>query len=145
MNYWWLAITAGAVLPLQALINGRLAAGLGGSLPAANVSFAVAAVALVVLQVALRLQLPNGPQVASVPLWAWLGGLLGVVYVAGAIVSVGAMGAAAAVCLMVAGQIGAALLIDQFAILGAPDHPVTLLRVFGAILVAAGTAIVILT
>jgi len=144
MNYWWLALAAGAVLPLQAVINGRLATGLGGPLPAANVSFAVAALALVVLQLVVRQSLPQGAQIASIPLWAWVGGLLGVVYVAGAIVSVGAMGAAAAVCLMIAGQIGAALLIDKFAILGAVDHPVTLLRLFGAILVAAGTAIVVL-
>lgn len=145
MNYWWLAIAAGAVLPIQAIINGRLAAGLGGPLPAANVSFAVAAAALVALQILMRQSLPQGGQIASVPYWAWLGGFLGVVYLASAIVSVRSMGAASAVCLMIAGQICAALLIDRFAVLGVADHPVTLLRLFGALLVAAGAAIVILT
>lgn len=144
MNSWWLAIAAGAVLPIQALINGRLALGLGGPLPAANVSFAVAAVVLVAVQLVLRHSLPNGSQIAAIPLWAWLGGCFGVIYVAGAIVSVGSLGAAAAVCLMVAGQIGAALLADQFAILGVADHPVTLPRLLGAVLVAIGATIVML-
>ena len=136
-NSLWLALAAGAVRPLQALINFRLAGSLGGALLAASVSFLVAAMTLLLVQLALRMPVPGAAQMASVPAWTWFGGMLGPVYVAGAIVSVGAMGPTSAICLIIAGQIGAALLIDQFGILGAAGHPVTLPRLFGAGLTAS--------
>ncbi len=138
-----IALAAGAVLPVQALINGRLSAGLGSPLMAGNVSFLVAALALAALQMALGHPLPSAQQAASVPLWIWLGGLLGVVYVVGAIVSVGAIGTTSAICLVIAGQIGAALVVDRFGLLGAAGNPVSLLRLCGAGLVVVGAIVAV--
>lgn len=135
------ALAAGAVLPIQALVNGRLAAGLGSPLVAASISFLVATLALVAAQLLFGAPLPPQEQAASLPVWVWLGGLLGAIYVTGAIVSVGAIGATAAICLIIAGQIGAALLVDRFGLLGASSHPLGLLRLCGAGLVLAGAVI----
>jgi transporter family-2 protein len=138
-----IALLAGAVLPVQALINGRLSGGLGSPLAAASVSFFVAMIALVAAQLFLRTPLPSIGQAASIPVWIWLGGLLGAVYVTGAIVSVGAIGTTTAICFVIAGQIGAALLVDRFGLLGAASHPLSLAKLCGATLVLAGAVIAV--
>ena len=56
--YAALAFAAGAVLPLQALINARLGARLGGPLWAATVSFAVGTLALLFFQLLTRAPAP---------------------------------------------------------------------------------------
>ena len=133
-----IALAAGAVLPVQALINGRLSSALGSPLMAGNISFLVAALTLALLQLVLGHPLPSAQQLASVPAWIWLGGMLGVVYVVGAIISVGAIGTTSAISLIIAGQIGAALLADHFGLFGAAGNSVGLLRLCGAGLVVIG-------
>lgn len=120
--------------------------GLGNALLAANVSFIVAAVALVVLQLGLAQigigqGMPSLPRMQAIP--AWFGGLLGAVYVVGAISSVGAIGTTTAICLIIAGQIGAALVVDQFGLLSAASHPLTFMRLTGAALVGIGAVVVL--
>jgi len=149
MNFYiFAAVLAGIVLPIQALINGRLSAGLGNALLAANVSFVVASIALAVLQLGLAQtgigqSLPSLSRMGAIPAWAWFGGLLGAVYVVGAIVSVGAIGTTTAICLIIAGQIAAALVVDQFGFLSAASHPLTLTRLIGAALVGIGAVVVL--
>jgi len=142
-SYIWVALLAGIVLPIQAIINRRLSVGVDNPFLAANISFIVAAIGLVVIQLILHQPLPTSARLSAIPLWAWFGGLLGVVYVVGAIVSVGAMGATTAICLIIAGQIAGALLVDQFGILGAASNPLTLMRLCGAGLVVAGAVLVL--
>ena len=143
MKYVLVALAAGAVLPVQALINSRLSAGVGGALLAGNISFVVAAFVLAAIQLGMNQPLPSIAQISAVPLWAWIGGALGAVYVVGSIQSVGAIGTTSAICLIIAGQIAAALVVDRFGLLGAVGHPLTLLRLFGACLVLAGAVIVV--
>ncbi|HVJ41900.1 MAG TPA: DMT family transporter [Dongiaceae bacterium] len=144
MNFYIIvALMAGAVLPIQALVNGRLSSGLGSALLAANISFIVASICLVLVQLGLAQALPPSARIGAIPLWAWFGGLLGVVYVVGAITSVGAIGTTAAICLIIAGQIAAALLADQFGLIGAASHPLTVTRLIGAFMVGAGAIVVL--
>lgn len=137
------ALVAGAVLPLQAILNGHLSRGLGSAFLGSNVSFLTATIALALLQVVLRTPMPSGAQIAGIaPVW-WLGGVLGAVYVTGAITSVGTLGPGTAICLIVAGQICAALAIEHFGIAGATAQPVSLLRLGGAAMVLAGAVVVL--
>ena len=142
-SYVVIALLAGIVLPVQALVNGRLSTGLSSAFLAANISFIVAAIGLVLIQLVLHQPLPSLARMGTIPFWAWLGGLLGVVYVVGAIMSVGAIGTTTAICLIITGQIAGALIIDQFGLLGAVSHSLTVLRLFGAGLVVAGAILVL--
>lgn len=142
-KYVLIALAAGAVLPVQALINGRLSAGVGGALLAGNISFFVATLVLAVVQLGTNQPLPSMAQISAVPLWAWVGGALGAVYVVGSILSVGAIGTTSAICLIIAGQIAAAIIVDRFGLIGAVGHPLTLPRLFGACLVLAGAVLVV--
>jgi bacterial/archaeal transporter family-2 protein len=119
MIYILLSLLAGAVLPLQALINARLAAGVGSSLWAAAISFQVGALGLLLVQLALRAPWPELGRVASVPSWIWSGGLFGAVYVASVIASVPRLGAASVISLVIFGQLTASLLLEHFGGVGA--------------------------
>lgn len=136
----WLlvAVVAGAVLPLQAAINARLGSALGGPLWGAFVSFVVGTMALGAA-LALRRSLPV--TTASVPAWAWFGGLLGAFYVAGVTAAVPRLGAATLVGFVVAGQIAAALALDASGLLPV-QRGVGLQGLAGALLIVGGVILV---
>jgi len=96
--------------------------------------------------VACAVALSTRPQVTAfgqVPAWAWLGGLLGATYVFAVTLLGPRLGAVALVALVLAGQLGAALLLDHFGALGFPKAAVTLPRVLGAVLLVAGALLVV--
>jgi len=140
----WLALgfLAGMANAVQGAVNAQLRAAVRDPLWATLLSFLVGTAALVLLIAALRspvpAQLPTRPVV-------WTGGLLGVLFVCAAIVLVPRIGAGTMIGLMVAGQMAAALLLDQFGLLGVPQHPTTLPRMAGAVLVVAGVLLLRLT
>src|SRR5262245_29164613 len=134
-----LAIAAGVAAAMQAAINAALArfTGLGRALVINTV---------VVLLGTIGLWAASGARVAFFPAGApwtlYLGGLCGFVIIGSLTFVFPKIGAAYAVALMVAGQCVSALLVDHFGLLGMPRAPVTIHRVIGVALVAAGTAVV---
>ena len=135
-----LAALGGAALPLQALINARLGAGMNGPAVAATISFAVGTVGLVAYLLAARIPFPTALQAAAVPVWAWTGGLLGAFYVVAATTAVPTLGAAAMLSLVILGQMTASLLLDHFGVLST-GMPITAARATPYPLIdVAGTA-----
>jgi bacterial/archaeal transporter family-2 protein len=142
MKIWMggLAIVIGALLPVEALLNARLAQVTRGPLFAAFVTCIVGAAALGSVLFATRAFTPV-PGPGSAPPWIWLGGLLGATYLASATMLVPRLGAAALICLVILGQVLSSLLLDHYGVLNSvrPADPV---RVLGAVLVAAGALLV---
>ena len=134
------AIAIGALLPLQALINARLGQLTFGPLFAALASFAVGTLAL--LAVWLAAVRPDAAAWQMPPWWAWTGGLIGAAFVFAATLLVPRLGAAALICLVVAGQLAGSLLLDHFGVLQT-RQPVDAMRLFGMLLVAAGMLMVV--
>jgi len=83
MNYWphGLAVLVGVGLTLQVGINAIAGGRLGSPLLGAVMNFAVGLVALVAVAVVVAPR-PQSSSFASLPAWAWTGGLLGAAYVA---------------------------------------------------------------
>jgi bacterial/archaeal transporter family-2 protein len=139
-GYLVFALTAGAMLPIQFGINAQLATWVGGSVRAAFISFVVGALGLLV---AVLIAARGWPERAGdAPWWVWIGGLLGAFYVLGSIVTAPKLGAVTLVALILAGQAIASLLVDHFGWVGFEEHPITLLRVVGVVLLAGGVALV---
>ncbi|MGI4880984.1 MAG: DMT family transporter, partial [Janthinobacterium lividum] len=136
-----LAVVAGTMLPVQAAINARLGTGLGGPVWAALASFAVGTVALAVFLAARRSSLPAAGAIAQVPTWGWVGGLLGAFYVATMAAAVPRLGGAMLIGLVIAGQIGAALLLDASGALPV-QRGIGLQGAAGALLIVAGVILV---
>lgn len=136
-----LTAVAGGLIALQAPIN----AGLGretGSLPAALVSFAVGTVALTAIVVFSGKA--GGLGSTFDPSWYYLiGGLLGAVYVANALIAVSAIGAGGVAAATIAGQLAASVAIDRLGLFGLDEVPLTPERLLGVALLFAGTLLVV--
>lgn len=138
-----LAAIGGMMLPIQFLINARLSEGFDNALWATTVSFVVGTLGLLAWIAATRqLGEANWSGALALPWWAWVGGLLGAVYVTLTIVTVPVIGATALVVLLILGQMVAGTVLDHFGVLTQAE-PVSLQKLLGLGLVLGGTWLVI--
>ena len=144
MSYWphLVAMLVGAGLTVQVGMNSTVRLALGSPVVASVVNFGIGLVALLLVAVASGARIAPG-SVGTVPGWAWLGGLLGAAYVASTTVLGPRLGAAAMLALVLAGQMVAALAVDQFGVLGFPQSAVTPGRLLGAVLVIVGALLIV--
>lgn len=133
-----LGLTAGLGLALQIGMNAMLRKVTGSAYTAALISFLVGTTALVIIMGLTRTAIPARDTFAAVPLWAWFGGLFGAFYVAISTIVAAQLGATSLLALALAGQLLMALVVDHFGWLGLPENPITLGRLFGVLLLAAG-------
>ena len=136
-----LTAIAGGLIALQAPIN----AGLGkatGKLPAALVSFGVGTLALAFLVVIIG-EAEGLRSTFDVRWYYLLGGLLGAVYVANALVAVTSIGAGGVAAVTITGQLTAAVVIDRLGAFGLDEVPVTGERIAGVVLLLAGTVLIV--
>ena len=143
MNYWphVLAILVGAGLTVQVGMNSTVRLAIGSPVIATIINFTIGLAALVLFAVASGARVIPG-STSVVPAWAWLGGLLGAVYVAATTVLGPRLGAAALFALTLAGQMVAAMVVDHYGVIGFPQNPVTPARLAGAALLVAGVLLI---
>lgn len=132
---------AGGLIALQAPINAGLARATGG-LPAALVSFTIGAVALAAI-VVLSGEAGGLSSTFSVSWYYLLGGLLGAVYVANALVAVSVIGAGGVAAATVTGQLTAAVAIDRLGLFGLDQVPLSPGRIAGIVLLLVGTVLIV--
>ena len=143
-NAWWmmgLAILVGAILPFQGLLNAKLGTQIGGPIVAAFTSFLIGTVALGLYLVIARERIGLAGA-GSLPMWIWMGGLLGALYVAVVTLLIPRIGPAAMMCLVIFGQVTMALLLDRFGVLQDAPRTVDAVRILGALLVLVGAILV---
>ena len=135
---YFLGIASGFGLTLQIGMNSKLRTVLQNANTAALISFLVGTTGLIVLLAVTRTPMPARDTLASVPAWAWFGGLMGAFYVAISTVVASQLGTASLLGLALSGQLAMALVVDHFGWLGLPEHPITLTRLAGVALLGAG-------
>ena len=136
------AVSIGAAVAAQAPINSRLGYAVGG-LPATMVALGVSFAALVVLTTVTG-KLGGLSHIGEAPKWAiFCGGLVGALYVGSIVWTVRALGAAGLTAATIAGQLGAAMLIDHLGWFGVDRSPITAAKLAGIALLAAGTYLVV--
>lgn len=140
-----LGILMGLGLPLQTGINTRLTHKLGSPYNASFVSFIIAFIFLLLLVFITEQNyfIPFS-ELAGEPLWIWMGGVCGVIFLTGNIVLFARLGGVQTVIFPVLGQILMGLIIDNFGLFYAPQTDLTLLRILGAILVLLGVINVVM-
>ena len=136
------ALLLGAILPMQAAINSRLAKAIGSPVYAAFVSFAVGTIALFFYLVLTKQFNLQALQPKQNPWWIWIGGLLGTFFVAGIVMLLPRLGVVLAFSLVIAGQTIASVLFDQFGWLGVAVREISLGKIAGIILLIAGVVMV---
>jgi len=136
-----MALALGAILPMQAAINARLAKTAGSPVMAAFISFAVGTIALMVFLM-ISGQLKLGFISSSSPWWIWTGGLLGTFFVAGIVVLLPRLGVVLSFSLVLAGQMFAAILFDQFGWMGVAVREISAGKIIGAIMLIIGVILI---
>jgi transporter family-2 protein len=136
-----IALALGAILPMQAAINARLAKTAGSPVIAAFISFAVGTIALM-LFLMISSQFKLGFISSQSPWWIWTGGLLGTFFVAGIVVLLPRLGVALSFGLVLAGQMFVAILFDQFGWMGVAIREISAGKIVGAILLIIGVILI---
>jgi transporter family-2 protein len=137
-----LATFAGFLMPLQALINARTAAVVGGTFWPTVINFAGGTVMIAAIAVTMRVPPPAAEQIVRIPWYGWFSGLLGLIFVAQAAFTIPKLGAAAMMSLIVAGQLLGSLLFDRLGILQ-EAQPITWEKLAGVGLLMAGVFLIL--
>lgn len=135
-----LMLCGGMAIAVQPSINARLAQKVG-ALESSMISFAIGTLALALVVLLSGRGTLRGLATAS--WWELTGGFLGAFFVTLTIVCVPRLGTAAVMAMAIAGQLAAGALLDHFGLFGLRHLPLTPLRLFGMLLLAAGAALVI--
>ena len=126
------ALVTGAAIAVQALANTRLRVALGTPVWAAVAQFVVGLMLLLGVVVVSRQPAPLMGGLARMPLWGWLGGAVGALFIVVSIVLTPRLGTAVTLATITVGQMVAALVLDHYGWLGAPVIRLSLPRVLGA-------------
>jgi transporter family-2 protein len=137
-----LALAAGCFVGMQAPVNARLGKQVG-SLQAATVSFAIGALALVLVASISSGGLAGIGSIGRAPRWALIGGVLGAFYVTVALVTVRTLGLSSLTAIVVTGQLAIAVVIDRFGLLGIAKQQVGASRIAGLVLLVVGVVLVV--
>ena len=100
---WFAPLLCGALIPIHAGMNAELSRATGHPLWATLLSFGISFVCLVVGIAWLRPTLQSLSSLYAAPPWAWVGGVIGVIYVIATMVLIPRFGAAAFIAAVVAG------------------------------------------
>ncbi|MGA2043560.1 MAG: DMT family transporter [Roseiarcus sp.] len=141
--YSTLALVAGFLFPFQASVNSQLGRQIGGPIAATVVSFAVGLAVIVTADLVAFRQIPSLSDVLRQPPYLLVaGGTIGAVYLGASVFLAPRIGTGALLCLVVAGQLVGALVIDRFGLFGLAMRELTFGRLAGAALVLAGALLV---
>ncbi len=135
------AVTAG-LAALQAPINSVLGHRIG-TWQAAFLSFAIGTAALAVVA---ALATGGMARIADVRGISWIyvtGGVLGAIYITSLILAVRPLGVGGVIAVTLAAQLGVGIVVDHFGWLGTERSPVTMAKIAGVALLAAGTYLVV--
>lgn len=143
-----LAIMVGLIigvgLPMQTSINSRLRRSVESPFLASLTSFGVGTIFLAIITLFDVHTLGFASSLfGSQPVWIWLGGIFGVIYLTCNILLFPKLGSIQTVIMPVLGQIIAGLLIDNFGWFYSPQSSLTAIRLIGAILVLLGVVVTV--
>jgi transporter family-2 protein len=140
--YMLFAVAAGAGVAAQAVINARLRFILGAPVWAACAQFVVGLLMLAVVAVATQQSPPAATSFGRAPWWMWTGGIFGATFILMSVIVTPRLGTAIMMAATIVGQLGAALVIDHYGWFGATVIPISLTRVLGVGLLAAGVILI---
>lgn len=133
-----LAMGVGLAMAVQTSLNAQLRTHVGSALNAALISFMIGTVVLAVMVLLLQQDKPNISNIQQIPWYLWFGGCLGVYAISMSIYTAPKLGLLTFTGLMIFGQVVSSMLIDHFAWLGIERTPISLTRLFGAIVIFIG-------
>lgn len=141
IGYALWSVAAGALIPVMAVLNGRLGRILGAPSHAAMVLFAVAFVLTGVVSLTGTGRLPSLAAMSEARLIDLGGGLIVGFYVLSITVLAPRFGVGNAILFVMTAQIFTSAAIDHFALFGAAARPITFMRSLGLLVLLIGLTI----
>jgi len=139
----FVTLVVGGLLPVQAILNTRLGKLTGGPLMGSLLSFSVGLVCLLILNLGINSSsIWQLKPASATPLYIWLGGFLGAIFVAYITWVNQQQGVALTFALVVSGQIFSSLVIDHYGLLGSAVRAITLEKMVGATLIIIGIILI---
>ena len=142
--YWSLlamAFVSGALMPLQAGINGLLAKEVSSALNAATISFLIGTIALLILAL-LQRDSVSIETFKGLHWWHWAGGLLGAFFVFTAAFVAPKIGALLFMALVLLGQLSSAIFLDNQGWVGYKEVPINLGKIAGLLMILGGVWVI---
>lgn len=136
------ALVAGAAITVQAGSNSQLKQSLHDPIGALVVNYVLGLICVVLVAFIARVPMPAAEKIGSTPWWAWMGGVLGILYGFSVVFLASQMGAATLIATVVTGQLVFAVVVDHFGWVGFDVHRASLLRVVGCALMVAGLGLI---
>ena len=138
-----LTILAGLANAIQPGQNATLSKTIGLPVTAALLTLLVSTAGLLAGGLASgQLTMPAPHQLGQVPWWAWAGGLFSILLILAQLYASPAIGAATFLGIIVTVGVCASILLDHFGWVGYAEHPASLWRILGAVLMVAGVGLV---
>jgi transporter family-2 protein len=135
-------VVAGGLVAAQAPVNAALSR-ITGSLGAGTVNFAVGFAILVVLTFLVGGGLAAGDDQEQLRWYYLVGGAMGVGIVVTTLITVKTLGAGGVTAATIAGQLTLSLVLDRLGFLGLAERPLSLERMIGVALLAAGVFMIV--
>ena len=136
--YTTIVLLIGFLLAIQGSINTQLTTYLKHPIQGALISFFVGFLALLVLNFIFKTEIPNWGYLKTAPWYVFAGGLLGAIFVSSVIFFIPKIGVTTVLAASIAGQLIAASVIDHFGFFGLDQHPVSMGKIGGIVLLAFG-------
>ena len=131
-----MGMTMSIYLPMNSSVSRHL-----GSSITANVTFFLVALVTSVAILLLFGDLGSVSKINKVPIYLYLTGFISAIIILGTTFLIPHLGARKFFILLIAGQIGMAIIVSHFGMLESPPDPVNLKKIIGALLVVAGVII----
>jgi bacterial/archaeal transporter family-2 protein len=135
------SLLAGAANPFQSATNGELNKQLHQPVWAGIATYASGLVGMLLIQLLVRQPVP-AQQAASVPWWAWMGGLISIFSTMAGLTLVQKLGSGIFTSLSLTASLVVSVLLDHFGLLGLKQHPASVGRMIGCGLLIAGVWLV---
>ena len=136
------AAGVGLAMATQTAVNSQLRQYLNSPIQAAFFSFLVGTICLAIMMLVMMWNgsalKPTLSQLNEIPVWLWVGGLLGVYAVTASIYTAPKLGFLTFTGWVLFGQVIMSMLLDHFGLIGVEKNPVNWQRLLGAILIAIG-------
>jgi bacterial/archaeal transporter family-2 protein len=140
---WFLLVAFGGVaLTVQAVWNARLRSATGSPVLTTMISVVITIICLALVWASGLTPRGSVPAFQSLPKWAWCGGICAVYYLVASLVALPRLGAATVFCLIIAGQMVAAIILDSTGAFDIPRISLTPSRVAGTVLLLAGVVLI---
>lgn len=143
-NVWlWrlFGVVVGMCMACQTAVNSHLGVVVDSRLFASVVNFSVGLSLLIILHFALLKTKKPGVKDGRMPLWFLSGGLFGVLFVIGNIITAQTVGTGMAVVILLTGLMIGGLLVDQFGLFRSAQRPVGWKEVAGVAVMVIGATL----